>query len=97
MNTSLMPVRILPAPDPSTDKTRRAASRAYMRHLDRLVRMELQNGCHESKRANWPKFCCRCGSDISDTARYVRRCSSCLTRKQERAGGKLILRVVRSL
>jgi len=32
---------------------------------------------HPSKRANWLKFCHRCGADISHTPRGVRLCTYC--------------------
>jgi len=50
----------------------------YMRYLDRLIRLEMQAGRHWSKRANWLKFCARCGQDISSSLRFVRYCFACL-------------------
>jgi hypothetical protein len=36
---------------------------------------------HPSKRANWAKYCRKCGVDIRRAPRYVRLCSSCASEK----------------
>lgn len=46
----------------------------HLRYLDRLIRI---GRSHDSKRADWLKFCHVCGADISTTARGVRTCEGC--------------------
>jgi hypothetical protein len=51
--------------------SRRAANR--MGYLNYLIRL----GWHPLKRANWLKFCHRCGADISTSPRRETLCGRC--------------------
>lgn len=73
--------------------TEREGAYRHMAYLDRLIAMESVAGRHPSKRANWLKFCSRCGSDISSSPRCVRECSSCNSQEAaRRAGGRIARR-----
>jgi hypothetical protein len=39
------------------------------------------------KLQDWVKYCSRCGEDISETPRGIRRCASCLSLEEERRAG----------
>lgn len=51
------------------------AERRAQRYRDRLASM---GPAAEGKKANWPKFCRRCGADISHLPRGVRTCGACV-------------------
>jgi uncharacterized protein YqiB (DUF1249 family) len=60
-----------------TTKREHIKNAKYQQYLNRIARLDMQNGAHPTKRANWLKFCRKCGKDISQTARHERLCEAC--------------------
>lgn len=68
--------------------------RSRMRYLTRLIRIqdEQKQRVHPSKKANWKKFCRRCGVDVSALAYRVTVCERC---QQQGAGERQINNMLR--